>query len=135
MLVPLGTAIPLYVILETTDAKLVRANIIDPRSGEMIASDLTLSAVSGRPGHYSNASQLMPDRRNLIAEVSVFELDGTTLFAKGAMEIDLDADEEGGASGSAQTDISTLVVTLDDNDEITAFVDDDSIIAIIEEEG
>lgn len=131
MIVAEGAYIPLYVILEESEEKTVRADIVDPRTGEGVASEISLAAVADRPGHYSNSDVIMPDRDNLLADVTVYELDGTTIYAKGMIIINLRS-EVGG--GGVAVDSSLVDVRLEDDSALEVVLEDDHLHIIIDTE-
>jgi len=122
MLVKLGTTIPLYVILNSNDAtKIVKCEIIEPRAPAKVATDITLIAVTGSPGHYQDSSVIMPSNANLIASFKVFESDGVTLYGAMTQEITL----------NQASDAASLVASNQSYSNLSALVDDGSLRATV----
>src|SRR3712207_5906009 len=107
----LGDEIPLFVELESEAAnRVIKADIINPVTGEVLHSDLVLEYIDGSPGRYLNSEASMPAVQNLIVVYKIYDEDGTTLLQKDSESITLASS----GSGASERIFETVIGVIED---------------------
>jgi hypothetical protein len=97
----LADIIPIFVALESEAVdKIIKADIINPLTADILNADVVLDYVVGTAGHYINSTISMPPIANLEVVYKIYDTDGITLLFKDSEDIFLASPGTGAATGT-----------------------------------